>query len=79
MTTTEQVISELRDLARVYTPVRNQLLAMAVRLEAHLGADERAKWEALGILAVCVECGRKVRPNDTCDVCHPPFDWLPRS
>lgn len=79
MTTTETVISELRDLAKVYTPVRNQLLEMAVRLECQIGADERLKWEALGIVAVCAECGRKVRPNDSCDLCRAPFDPLPRS
>jgi hypothetical protein len=79
MTITETVISELRSLARVYTPVRNQLLEMAVRLESDLGTDERLKWEALGIAAVCADCGRSVLPLSSCDLCRPPFDPVPRS
>ena len=79
MTTTETVVFELRELAKVYVPVRNRLLEMASRIEGQIASDEQRKWEALGIVAVCAECGKRVRPNDSCDLCRPPFDSLPRS
>lgn len=78
MTTNQTVVAELRELAKVYVPVRNRLLEMAAKLEWQSSDDERLKWEALGIVAVCAECGHRVRPNDSCDLCRPPFDSLPR-
>lgn len=77
LSTTETVICELRELASVYTPVRNELLGMAARLESRLGQDARAKWEAMGIVAVCAECGKRVAPDSSCDLCRPPFDPVP--
>jgi hypothetical protein len=77
MEPTDQVIAELRDLAVARPDISDRLLSIVQFITTHVADDARRKWDAMGLIAVCAECGARVETFDRCDRCHPPFDPVP--
>jgi hypothetical protein len=69
----DQVIGELRDLALTRPDIHDRLLSIAAFIQSHVADDARRKWDAMGLVALCAECGARVDPVGPCDRCHPPF------
>jgi hypothetical protein len=74
MDPTEQVIGELRDLALTRPDIHDKLLSIAAFIRSHVAEDARRKWDALGLMVYCAECGARLDRPEQCDRCHPPFD-----